>query len=85
VGTDPDGLLVIVQCKRYDPSRAVGSPEVQQFIGMGNVHHGAESMVYVTTSDYTAKARLLAAEHGIALVTGQDLVRLAALTPPDDA
>ena len=69
----------MVQCKRNDPSRLVGSPEMQQLIGMGRIDHQAQTIIYATTSDYTAPARDLAADHDIVLLTGWDLVRLAAM------
>jgi restriction system protein len=74
---DANGRYLIVQCKQYSPNQKVGSVAMQQFIGMGHVHHGAERMVYVTTADFTKPARDLAAQHHIELVDGSVLVEWA--------
>ena len=83
LGTDPDGLPVVVQCKRWERGRRVGSGEVQKFIGMGRVHHGAEVLIFVTTADYGPHARALAQEHGVILVNGAQLVGLSAARASD--
>jgi restriction endonuclease Mrr len=71
---DQRGRSMVVQCKRYAQNRKVGTPELQQFIGMAHVHHKADLKLYVTTSDFTADARALALEHQISLMTGSDIV-----------
>ena len=71
--TDRAGRHVVVQCKRYAPANRVGSPDIQTFIGMANVHHKAEIGVFVTTSGFTEPARDLAREHDIILYDGQEL------------
>ena len=73
---DEGGRAVVVQCKRYQPGNRVGSREIQTFIGMMAVHHGADQGIFVTTSDFTGPARKLAGEHGIALIDGDALSRL---------
>ena len=78
VATDRAGRTVVVQCKRYQPSKAVGSKELQTFIGMQRIHHQADYGLYVTTSSFTRPARELAEQHGITLVDGIALT--AALT-----
>lgn len=50
---DQSGKSVVVQCKRYTPGNQVGSPAIQQFIGMMAVHHKADKGVYVTTSNFS--------------------------------
>jgi restriction system protein len=72
-GTDPDGRPTIVQCKRYAPGHPVGSRDVQLLIALGVRHHDAERLVLVTTSDFTDPARDLAEEHGVELISGEDL------------
>lgn len=69
----PDGKLVIVQCKRFARHNKVGSPEVQKFIGMMAVHHGADIGIFVTTSHFTQPARVLCQQHGIRAVAGDEL------------
>ena len=76
-GKDPSGQNFVAQCKRYAPDNKVGSPEIQQFIGMGKLHHGAQRLLYFTTSEYTAPALDLARRHSIELFAGADIVRLA--------
>lgn len=65
-----EGRLVAVQCKRYAPDHHVGSPEVQQFIGMITVHHHADRGIYVTTSSFTQPAVNLAKQHDVTLIDG---------------
>lgn len=73
---DRDGQSVVVQCKRYAPGARVGSPDIQSFIGMVTVHHGAQRGLFVTTSEFTAPARELAKQHNIELIDGRTLSRL---------
>jgi hypothetical protein len=68
-----DGRSAVVQCKRYAPAHAVGSPEIQQFIGMQVVHHRAEQGIYVTTSSFTQPAQALARQHGLRTIDGAEL------------
>ena len=72
-GTDPDGRPTVVQCKRYAPGHPVGSRDVQLLMAMGVRHHKAERLVLVTTSDFTDPARDLADEHGVELISGEEL------------
>lgn len=80
VAQDPRRRSVIVQCKRYSPDKKIGSREIQSFIGMAHVHHGAADGMFVTTSSYTVPAIQLAKRHGIRLVDGNELVAMAAPT-----
>lgn len=73
---DPRGQSVVVQCKRYQPGRLIGSEELQTFIGMQRIHHQADRGLYVTTSTYTKPARDLARRHAIVLVDGDEFARL---------
>ncbi len=68
-----DGRSVVVQCKRYAPAHAVGSPDIQQFIGMQVVHHRAEQGIFVTTSSFTQPAQALARQHGLRTIDGAEL------------
>lgn len=73
----PDsGGLAVAQCKRYAPDHKVGSPEIQQFIGMVYTHHGAQQAIYVSTGGFTEPAIELAHQHGIELVDAARLQRL---------
>jgi restriction system protein len=69
----PQGQPAAVQCKRYAPQHRVGSPEIQQFIGMVTIHHHANVGIFVTTSTFTQPARALAKQHGVTLLDGPHL------------
>lgn len=77
-GTDANGQKIIAQCKRYAPQHHVGSPEIQQFIGMAYTHHcvAPGNALYFTTASYSAPAIALAAQHHIVLVDGRGLENL---------
>jgi restriction system protein len=72
----PQGQHIVVQCKRYRPGHLVGSPDIQQFIGMATVHHRAQGGIFITTSSYMQPALTLARQHGIELIDGQRLAQL---------
>jgi restriction endonuclease Mrr len=74
----PQGQAVVVQCKRYSPHNLVGSPEVQTFVGMAQVHHKADRGIFVTTSGYTAHANELAKSNSdfITLIDGNTLAEM---------
>jgi len=67
-----DGSLLVVQCKRYT-DRAIGSPDLQRFLGTVFHHHHADHALYVTTSSYSRPARALAAGGGVHLLDRQAL------------
>lgn len=66
--------VVFVQSKHYNPRYNVQNPEIQQFIGALCGRDG----VFVTSSDFSPKARATAANPGtsvrIALINGEDLI-----------
>lgn len=72
---DHRGRPVVVQCKRHAPGIAVGSGEVQRFLG-SITHAGAHRGVLVTTSRFSGPAAALAGQHGIDLVDGEALVKM---------
>lgn len=74
--TDSEGRRVVVQCKRY-LDKPVGSKELQSFIGMMRIEHGADRGLYVTTSTYTRPATDLASRHDVQLLDGEGLVEWA--------
>ena len=74
---DRQGRKVAIQCKRYQRSNDVSSPEVQKFIGSMVVHQ-AERGIIVTTSTFSAPARDLARDQGIRLIDGAELTRMLA-------
>jgi restriction endonuclease Mrr len=76
IGVDINGNQIIIQCKRYAPGNTIGSPEIQKFIGMMNVHHKAQKGIFVTTTTYTRPAINFAAQHNITLIDGNKLIEL---------
>jgi restriction system protein len=82
--TGEGGERVAVQCKKYRPPRAVGTPEMQQFVGMIYAHHRASRGIYVTTSRFGERAVAMAQRHSIQLIDGLRLCRLMDWQPPVD-
>ena len=70
--TDPQGRLVVAQCKRYQADRNITSPDIQKFFGMV-VHAGASRAIYITTSNFTQPARNLARDRDIELIDGSQI------------
>lgn len=70
----PDGRYVVVQCKHYGPGKAVGGPEMRQFLGA--IHqHEADLGMFVTTSDFAPQAQEVAQDKPIRLINGTALVQ----------
>ncbi|MGW0904174.1 restriction endonuclease [Streptomyces sp. NPDC002853] len=69
----PDGLRVVIQCKRYGDDNKVGSQDLQRFGGTCFTVHEADIAALVTTSDFTAPALDYAQQCGIVCVNGEDL------------
>lgn len=69
----PDGLRVVIQCKRYSDDNKVGSQDLQRFGGTCFTVHEADIAALVTTSDFTAPALEYAQQCGIVCVNGEDL------------
>lgn len=65
VGRLPDGRAMIIQCKRYAPSRAVASRDLRDLLG-SRVHFGADLAICVTTARFSRPARDFAAQNAIA-------------------
>ena len=69
----PDGLRVVIQCKRYAEDNKVGSQDVQRFGGTCYVVHEADIAVLVTTSTFTEPAAAYAWTVGIRCCDGPSL------------
>lgn len=84
---DPDGLRVMVQCKRYAPGSKVDSRAVQTLIGMAHHVHDVDRLLVVTTSGFTLGARTVAESSGgfATLWDGLSLDGLSASVAPDQA
>lgn len=81
LGTDPNGMTFTVQCKRYDTRQPVGSQVVQTTLGMASLQHRTDRAMIVTTSTFTKPALELARRHGVQLIDGSELVRMAQRLP----
>ncbi|MFI1586252.1 restriction endonuclease [Embleya sp. NPDC020630] len=76
----PDGRSLVVQCKRLGRTRAVGSPDMQRFVGTARPVHAADVAMLVTNSRFTAPARRLARAQDIVTVDRRSLGRWMAGT-----
>lgn len=74
LGRLPDGRTMVVQCKRYAPSRAIPNRELRDLLG-ARVHFRADVAVFVTTSRFTGPSERFALEHAI-LAVHRDLLGL---------
>ncbi|MFJ9967249.1 restriction endonuclease [Streptomyces avermitilis] len=72
---DPDGQLVIVQCKQYQ--NPVGSGHVQKFNGTARLHHGADIPIMIGLNGFTQPAIDFAAHHDLILMGRPELKKWA--------
>lgn len=66
--------LIYMQAKQWDPSRVVGQPEIQSFIGAKAEKHG--DGLFVTTARFSQKAKACAERNHIILIDGEKLANL---------
>lgn len=78
----PNGLKLVVQCKRYASGNLVSGPDVQRVSGTYRVIHHANLAVVVTTSGFTRQAREMASRAGILLFDADALGGWASGTGP---
>ncbi|MEU0686189.1 restriction endonuclease [Streptomyces uncialis] len=78
----PDGLRLVVQCKRYGPVNKVGSQDMQRFGGTCFAVHQADVAVLVTTGEFTGPAAEYADECGIVRFDSEALTAWADATGP---
>ncbi|MGW1225276.1 restriction endonuclease [Streptomyces sp. NPDC002530] len=67
VGRLPDGRSMVVQCKRYAPTRTIASREMRDLLG-AKVHFGVDVAVFVTTTWFSRPSEGFALQHGIIAV-----------------
>lgn len=79
--TDPEGNLVVVQCKRYLRSNVSATP-VQRLHSFA-LTRGATRKIIITTSDYTPDAKDEARNTGTELINGHQLEALVAEFMPE--
>lgn len=77
-----DGRRIVIQCKRYQPRKAVDAGTVYELNGTYREYHHGNAAVIVTTSRFTASAREFANGVGITLVDGPALTDWTAGGPP---
>ncbi|MET7305310.1 restriction endonuclease [Embleya sp. NPDC005575] len=68
VGLLPDGRRFVVQCKRFAVTSKVGSPDMQRFLGTGRHVHGAQVLIFATTTVFTTPARNLGVAQSVVLI-----------------
>ncbi|MFE4806426.1 restriction endonuclease [Streptomyces nigrescens] len=64
VGRLPDGRTMVIQCKRYAPTRTIASREMRDLVG-AKAHFGADLAVFVTTAWFSRPSEGFAVQHGI--------------------
>jgi restriction system protein len=67
VGCLPDGRSMVIQCKRYAPSRVIAARELRDLLG-AKVHFGADLAVFVTTTRFSGPSQQFALRNGIIAV-----------------
>ncbi|MEV2193329.1 restriction endonuclease [Streptomyces phaeochromogenes] len=82
MATTPDGRRIVIQCKRYGPTTAVGSGDLQRFGGTCYAVHGAHVAAVVTTSRFTRPASNYAQTMGIRTFDQNALAAWASRTGP---
>jgi hypothetical protein len=76
VRDDPVRQKQVLQVKRYASDNKVGGPEIQQYASLRHHEGGVDTVVVVTTSDFTSDARDRAQELNVKLVNGESLQSL---------
>ncbi|SIS21910.1 restriction endonuclease [Natronorubrum thiooxidans] len=66
----------VIQAKRYGENTTVGGPDIQQYASLKQQVEGADSVIVVTTSEFTSSAHKRARELNVKLVNGDRLVQL---------
>ncbi len=80
---DGAGRRLVVQCKRFG-AKAVGSKDMQAFLGTFRHVHGADVAAYVTASRFTKAAADLGGGAGVVLIDRPQLARWMQDGVPDD-
>lgn len=66
----------LIQAKRYGANTTVGGPEIQQYASLKHQQADADSVVVVTSNDFTRSAKERAADLNVKLVDGDALADL---------
>lgn len=76
--TTPYAEKQLIQAKHYQDGNSVSAPEIQQYAGLKHQHPDADSVVIVTSGEFTDPARETAEQANVKLVSGTQLADLAA-------
>jgi len=66
----------LIQAKRYQASNKVSSSQIQQYASLRQQEENVDSVVVVTTSEFSAQARQIADDLDVRLMNGRDLCYL---------
>lgn len=66
----------VIQAKRYNPKNKISSPQIQQYAALQTQIEGTDSVVVVTSSEFTGEAIELANQLGVKTVDGEVLAKL---------
>lgn len=82
LATTPDGRRILIQAKRYGPTKVVDSGDVQKVNGTYKDIHGAQLAAIVTTNRFTKDAHALADRLKIRAFDQHKLARWVSRTGP---
>lgn len=74
--SEPVPTKHVIQAKRYNPQNKISSPQIQQYAALRTQIEGADSVVVVTSSEFTGEAIELANQLGVKTVDGETLTKL---------
>lgn len=74
--SDPYPQKKLIQAKRYGPNTTVGGPAIQQYASLRHQQPNVDSVVVVTTNQFTRAAEQRADELNVKLVDGDGLVSM---------
>lgn len=80
---NPVPQKALIQVKRHTGSTKVGGPDVQQYASLRQQEPAVDSVIIVSTNEFTDRARELAHKLNVKLVTGSELVGMTNLKPPN--
>lgn len=73
---EPFSQKQLIQVKRYGEENTVGSPEIQQYGSLKHQEPGVDTVVVVTTSQFSSQAEELAEQLNVKLIDGKGLSKL---------
>jgi restriction system protein len=79
-----EGRFLLVECKQFSPSKAVGRPILQK-LHSAMITESASGGIMVTTSSFSGPAEDFAKKTGIQLIDGESLAKLMREAYPNEA